>query len=81
MPSPKPGSAPAEHRAREIQLRACVRIGELSRELEQAPTRTPIGSQQREVISKSEALADAKISTSAAHRYEELAACFPSVAS
>jgi hypothetical protein len=62
---------------REIHLRACVRIGELSRDLDQAQTvrqadgatvRLPAGGK-----SKAEALADAGISTSTAQRYEELA--------
>jgi hypothetical protein len=62
---------------REIHLRACVRIGELSRDLDQAQTvrqadgatvRLPPGGK-----SKAEALADAGISTSTAQRYEELA--------
>lgn len=60
---------------REIHLRACVRIGELSRELERAePGGAGGGSKFPSVgISKSQALADAGISTSTAHRYEELA--------
>lgn len=62
---------------REIHLRACVRIGELSRDLDQAQTvrqadgatvRLPAGGK-----SKAAALADAGISTSTAQRYEELA--------
>ena len=61
---------------REIHLRACVRIGELSRDLDQAQTvrnadgatvRLPAGGK-----SKAAALADAGISKSAAQRYEEL---------
>jgi hypothetical protein len=60
---------------REIHLRACVRIGELSRELERAePGGAGGGSKFPAVgISKAQALADAGISTSTAHRYEELA--------
>jgi hypothetical protein len=60
---------------REIHLRACVRIGELSRELERAePGGSGGGSKFPSVgISKAQALADAGISTSTAHRYEELA--------
>ena len=60
---------------REIHLRACVRIGELSRELERAePGGVGGGSKFPAVgISKAQALADAGISTSTAHRYEELA--------
>ncbi len=60
---------------REIHLRACVRIGELSRELERAePGGLGGGSKFPPVgISKAQALADAGISTSTAHRYEELA--------
>jgi hypothetical protein len=62
---------------REIHLRACVRIGVLSRDLDQAQTvrqadgvavRLPAGGK-----SKAEALAHAGISTSTAQRYEELA--------
>jgi hypothetical protein len=59
---------------KEIYLRACIRIGELSRELEKAPPAKghgagiPAGGK-----TKAEALADAGISTSAAQRYEELA--------
>ena len=62
---------------REIHLRACVRIGVLSRDLDQAQTfrqvdgarvRLPTGGK-----SKADALADAGISTSTAQRYEELA--------
>jgi hypothetical protein len=64
---------------REIHLRACVRIGELSRELERAEPGGAIdgkrgGSKIPPVgISKTQALADAGIPTSTAHRYEELA--------
>jgi hypothetical protein len=60
---------------REIHLRACVRIGELSRELERAePGGAGGGSKFPAVgISKAQVLADAGISTSTAHRYEELA--------
>ncbi len=62
---------------REIHLRACVRIGELSRDLDQAQTirnaegaivRLPSGGK-----SKARALAEAGIATSTAQRYEELA--------
>lgn len=62
---------------REIHLRACVRIGVLSRDLDLAQTvrqadgarvRLPAGGK-----SKAVALADAGISTSTAQRYEELA--------
>ena len=62
---------------REIQLRACVRIGELSRELDQAKTlRVPGGATVRLPTggkSKAEALSDAGLTTSTAHRYEALA--------
>jgi hypothetical protein len=59
----------------EIHLRACVRIGELSRELERAePGGAGGGSKIPPVgISKTQALADAGVPTSTAHRYEELA--------
>ncbi len=60
---------------REIHLRACVRIGELSRELERADHGGSGGGSKFPAvgISKAQALADAGISTSTAHRYEELA--------
>jgi hypothetical protein len=69
----------------EIHLRACVRIGELSRELERAERqrgedgrlqmrvpadRVPAG---RNPVTKTQALADAGIPTSTAHDYEQLA--------
>src|SRR6185369_14121628 len=59
----------------EIKSRACIRIGEISRELEKAnPGPAPKDSSQRwEVSSKAVALADAGISTSTANRYEQLA--------
>ena len=59
---------------REIQLRACVRIGELSRDIDRAEPSNghgaglPTGGK-----TKAEALADAGLTTSTAHRYEELA--------
>ncbi len=59
----------------EIRRRAEIRIGELSRELDKAPTRVgeEITSTRMEVIvPKAKALADAGISTSAAHNYEQL---------
>jgi hypothetical protein len=58
----------------EIHLRACVRIGEISRELEKSAfvprqgASLPSGGK-----TKAEALAEAGISTSAANRYEEIA--------
>jgi hypothetical protein len=60
---------------REIHLRACVRIGELSRELERADHGGSGGGSKFPAvgISKAQALAEAGISTSTAHRYEELA--------
>ncbi|MDT8265142.1 hypothetical protein RQ832_17960, partial [Roseomonas sp. DSM 102946] len=60
---------------REIHLRACVRIGELSRELERAEPGGAGGGSKFPAVgtSKAQALADAGISTSTAHRYEELA--------
>jgi hypothetical protein len=59
----------------EIHLRACVRIGELSRELESAQGRRDPETGRLVPASgkKAEALADAGISTSTANRYEELA--------
>ncbi len=60
---------------REIHLRACVRIGELVRELDTAQgERTDLTSSQRgDEVSKSQALADAGLSKSSAHRMEQLA--------
>lgn len=60
---------------REIHLRACVRIGELSRELERADHGGSGGGSKFPAVgtSKAQALADAGLSTSTAHRYEELA--------
>jgi len=64
----------AEHRVREIHLHACVRIGELSRELDKAEPLNGHGAGlPTSGKTKADALADAKISTSAAYRYEELA--------
>lgn len=71
------GRARAEHRAREIGLRACVRIGELTRELDRRAAGRPSNNSSHQwdelTATKAEALAEAGISTSAAHRYEELA--------
>jgi hypothetical protein len=64
---------------KEIYLRACIRIGELSRELDKAKPgtvagKTPGGSELPAGGKfKAEALADAGISTSTAHEYEQLA--------
>jgi len=56
---------------REIHLRACVRIGELSRELDKGHK---IGQQTEVQLPASGKLkAEAGISTSTAHRYEEIA--------
>jgi hypothetical protein len=52
----------------EIRLRACQRIGEISRDLE---THQGLRSND-ETKSKAEALAEAGISTSTANRYERL---------
>jgi len=54
---------------------ACVRIGELVRELDTAQgERTDLTSSQRgDEVSKSQALADAGLSKSSAHRMEQLA--------
>jgi hypothetical protein len=59
----------------EIHLRACQRIGQLSRELETATHGGAGGGSKSPPVgrSKTAALADAGISTSAAQRYEELA--------
>ena len=60
---------------REIQLRACVRIGELSRELDQAERGGAGGGAKFPPveISKAEQLAEAGLPTTTAHRYEQLA--------
>ena len=67
--------AESQTRFAEIRLRACIRIGEISRDLEKAGhggagggTKIPSTG-----ISKEQQLAQAGISTSTAHRYEELA--------
>jgi hypothetical protein len=64
---------PATRAARKIRRRACIRIGELSRDLEtaQGARNELLPSDGKK--SKSETLADAGISTSTASRYEELA--------
>ena len=69
---------------REIHLRACVRIGELSRDIEAAERRRgehgrllPTDGNQ---VTKAQALAEAGLSTTAAARYEELAGVSPTVA-
>jgi hypothetical protein len=69
----------AQRKFAEIKLRACVKIGEISRELEKAQTihtewhgaeiRLPSDGK-----SKEQQLAEAGISTSTAQRYEELIA-------
>jgi hypothetical protein len=58
----------------EIQKRACIRIGELSRELETAEREGARGNYRLPSSgkSKAQALAEAGISTSTAQRYEEL---------
>src|SRR5882762_2106577 len=64
----------SQQRFAEIRLRACQRIGEISRDLEKVETigpssvRIPIDGKP-----KSQVLAEAGISTSTAQRYEELA--------
>jgi hypothetical protein len=60
---------------REIHLRACVRIGELSRELDRAEHGGLGGGSKIPPLgtSKAKALADAGIATSTAQRYEALA--------
>jgi hypothetical protein len=61
--------------ATEIKLRATQRIGELSRDLDKAkPGPTPRDASQRgEASPKAQALREVGLSTSAAHRAEELA--------
>jgi hypothetical protein len=62
---------------REIKERACIRIGELVRELEKAKTiRTKGGVEVRLLTSeksKSQAIKEAGLSLPTAYRYEELA--------
>jgi hypothetical protein len=69
---------------REIHLRACVRIGELSRDIEGVERRRgehgrllPTDGNQ---VTKAQALAEAGLSTTAAARYEELAGVSATVA-
>jgi hypothetical protein len=69
---------------REIHLRACVRIGELSRDIEAAERRRgehgrllPTDGNQ---VTKAQALAEAGLSTTAAARYEEVAGVSATVA-
>jgi len=57
----------------EIKLRACVRIGEISSELEKAPSGRASHSLPNSGKSKAAVLESAGISTSAAQRYEKLA--------
>jgi hypothetical protein len=70
-----------ERWVKEIHLRACIRIGELSRELETAQgaggggapgARSTSSARPEEVPTKTAALAEAGISTSTAHEYEQL---------
>jgi hypothetical protein len=74
-----------ERWVKEIHLRACIRIGELSRELETARTGTVAGGPRGGFAlpdgrkSKAEALAGAGISTSTAGRYEELTRRCPEI--
>lgn len=60
----------SQQRFAEIRLRACVRIGELSRELETAKNQYDARPNGR--TSKSEALSKAGISRSTANDYEQL---------
>jgi len=69
---------------REIHLRACVRIGVLSRDIEAAERRRgddgrllPTGENQ---VTKAQALGEAGVSTATAARYEELAGVSATVA-
>jgi hypothetical protein len=71
-----------EVRAAEIRVRAAVKIGELSRDLDKAePTflgnQHAVPSQRGEATTKAKALADAGLSTSAAQRYEKLTGAPP----
>jgi N6-adenosine-specific RNA methylase IME4/DNA-directed RNA polymerase subunit K/omega len=63
----------------EIKARAYIRIGEISRELEKAPSGKASHSLPSAGKSKSATLRDAGISTSTAHRAEQLAAHAPLV--
>jgi N6-adenosine-specific RNA methylase IME4 len=62
----------------EIKCRAAVRIGQLSRDLDKGAGRPRKNSSARpeELPTKARALADAGISTSTAHEYEELAEAY-----
>jgi hypothetical protein len=66
--------ADAQRQFAEIRLRACIRIGEISRELETAKHGGAGGGSKLPTMgtSKAEQLAEAGISTSTANRYEEL---------
>jgi len=60
---------------REIHLRACVRIGELVRELDKAPSglASEVTSDRSEITPKAQALAEAGIPQSTAYDYQALA--------
>jgi len=63
----------AERQFAEVKLRACIRIGELSRELEKAKPNKGHGVLNGEnTITKEKQLTEAGISVPTAHRYEEL---------
>jgi hypothetical protein len=65
---------PTETRFAEIKMRAIIKIGELSRDLEKAdPGPEPKDTSHRREVSKTKALKEAGISKSAANRYEQLA--------
>lgn len=64
--------AESQRKFAEINLRACIRIGELSRDLETAKP-GPITSDRSDVISKTQTLENAGISRSTANDYEQLA--------
>jgi hypothetical protein len=63
----------AERQFAEIRLRACIRIGEISRELEIKAGRLNNSSERSEELSKSKSLAIAGIALSTAHDCEQLA--------
>jgi hypothetical protein len=67
-------NAEAERQFAEIKLRAVIKIGKLSRELERAKAgRRPANSSDRsEELTKEQALAQAGIPVSTAHDYEQL---------
>ncbi len=64
--------ADAQRQFAEIRLRACIRIGEISRELEKAQGARTELRDNGDVKLKTETLANAGINLRTAERYEEL---------